>query len=134
MDGKPTSDPTAKKENQELAPMITRIAALSAMLVLALATATPALAQSGPQLQGYSDEGGQTQDVVNQPTSGDGDGGGIAGQTTPAAETAATATTSDGGSSLPFTGLDLGLMAAAAAGLFGLGYGLRRLARAPQAL
>jgi hypothetical protein len=110
-----------------LATMIPRIAALGAMLVLALAMSAPALAQSGPQLQGYADEGGQTQDVVNQPSGGDGSG--IAGQTTPVDSVGAS-----GDSSLPFTGFDLGLMAAAAAGLFGLGFGLRRLARAPQAL
>jgi hypothetical protein len=113
-----------------LATITPRIAALCAMLVLALALSAPALAQSGPQLQGYTDEAGQTQDVVNQP-SGDGDGSGIAGQTTPVDSAGVSGA---GDSSLPFTGFDLGLMAAAAAALFGLGFGLRRLARAPQAL
>jgi hypothetical protein len=112
-----------------LATITPRIAALCAMLVLALAMSAPALAQSGPQLQGYTDEAGQTQDVVNQPS--DGDGSGIAGQTTPVESVGGT---TSGDSSLPFTGFDLGLMAAAAAALFGLGFGLRRLARAPQAL
>lgn len=98
--------------------------------MLALLAAAPALAQSGPQLQGYSDEAGQTQDQVNQPTSDEGGSGiGAQGQgTAPAAQTV-----DSGDSSLPFTGLDLGLMAAAAAGLMALGFGLRRLARAPQA-
>jgi hypothetical protein len=113
-----------------LATMTPRIVALCAMLVLALAMSAPALAQSGPQLQGYADEGGQTQDVVNQP-GGDGNGGGIAGQTTPVDSVGASGS---GDSSLPFTGFDLGLMAAAAAALFALGLGLRRLARAPAAL
>jgi hypothetical protein len=112
-----------------LATITPRLAALGAMLVLALTMSAPAMAQSGPQLQGYTDEAGQTQDVVNQ-TIGGGGGSGIAGETTPVDSVSA----SSGDSSLPFTGFDLGLMAAAAAALFGLGLGLRRLARPPQAL
>lgn len=107
-----------------MATMTPRIAALGAMLILALALSAPAMAQSGPQLQGYTDEAGQIQDVVNG-----GNGSGVAGSTSPVDTVSA-----GGDSSLPFTGLDLGLMAAAAAALFGLGFGLRRLARAPQPL
>ena len=41
------------------------------------------------------------------------------------------AVTNDDGGSLPFTGLDLGLLAAAGVVLTGVGFGMRRLTRRP---
>lgn len=58
-------------------------------------------------------------------TSGGSTSGGTAGQSE--GTSAPSATTTSGG--LPFTGLDLGLIAAGAAGLLLLGVGLRRVAR-----
>jgi hypothetical protein len=94
----------------------TRIVILGALLALAIAT--PAFGQGQPTLQGYSNEGGQIQTTIGSE--------GVAGSTQ------APGTAASGDSSLPFTGLDVGLMAAAAVGLMALGLGLRRLARAPQ--
>jgi hypothetical protein len=111
----------------------TRIATLGALMLLMLAMAAPAFGQAGATLQGYSSEGGRIQDTVNQPTNGTGDGTGAGGVGAAQGTTPVAASTSGDDSSLPFTGLDVGLMAVAAAGLMGLGFGLRRLARAPQA-
>lgn len=82
--------------------------------VFVLVVASPAFGQSVQQ-DGYEDEAAQVQEQVaglgNEAGAGTGAG-------------------DDG--ALPFTGLDLGLMVAAAGGLFVLGLGMRRLARAPQ--
>jgi len=94
------------------------ITALLATLILTLALAAPAaFAQSS--LDGYIPEGPS---VVDQ-TSGNGDDPGDSGD--PAA------TASD---ELPFTGLDLGLVAVAGASLMVLGVGMRRLTRAPDSI
>lgn len=103
-----------------------RISTLLAV-VLALAIAPAAVAQSGAQLDGYSDEAGQVQSqVAPQGDAGDDDQGAVA----------PVAVSGDGGggsdSALPFTGLDLALIGIAGAGLALLGIGLRRLTRAPQ--
>ena len=85
--------------------LATRLAATFAVLVLALALAAPAFAQTSSQ-DGYTDQAGQVQ----------GQFGG---------------TGSGGGGSLPFTGLDVALFAGAGALLAAAGIGLRRLTRAP---
>jgi len=82
-------------------------------LLLTFAFALPALAQ-GPSQDGYTPDGPQ---AVEQ-TSGNGGNGGDPGD--PQAV---------GSGSLPFTGMDLVLVAALGAGLLGVGVGMRRLTR-----
>ena len=79
-----------------------RLASLLAVVVLMLALAAPAVAQTSSQ-DGYNDTAG----LVQTQTGGGG-----------------------GGSSLPFTGLDALLIAGAGALLVGAGLGMRRLTRA----
>lgn len=81
-------------------------------LVLCLALVAPAMAQ-GPSQDGYIQEGPQIVDS----TSGEG----------------ASGNPEDPGASagLPFTGMDLVLVAALGAGLLGAGVGMRRLTRHP---
>ena len=88
-------------------------------MALILALATTAYGQSS--VQGYNDQGGQIQSTVDQ--GGGGGGEGLAGTTT--------TTTADDGGSLPFTGLDVALLAAAGGVLAAAGLGMRRLTRAP---
>jgi hypothetical protein len=80
-------------------------------LVLTLAFATSAFGQSS--IDGYSDEASQIQAQVADEAQA------------PAPES------TPGEGSLPFTGLDLGLMGAAGGLLLGAGLGMRRLTRAP---
>ena len=85
---------------------------LTAVLTLAL-TAPAAFAQSSQD--GYIQEG---------PSVVDRTGG---GPDSPVSESG----TSPSGDELPFTGLDLGLVAVAGASLMLLGFGMRRLTRSP---
>lgn len=101
-----------------------RIPALAAIFLAFGVLTSPAFAQS-PQLDGYSDEGGQIQDYV---TSNPGDEPTDQGDVAP---TTISSDDGDGGSSLPFTGLDLGLIALAGACLMLLGLALRRLTSSP---
>jgi hypothetical protein len=97
-----------------------------AALALMTAIAAPAFAQSS-STDGYSDSAGQVQAQV-----GNGSGGG----TPPAGGSSAAATpvsTTDGGSTLPFTGLDVALLLGAGGLLVAAGLGMRRLTRAPDA-
>jgi hypothetical protein len=84
-------------------------------LVLALALATTAFAQSSSD--GYNDQAGQVQSQVQ---------GGDEGTTAP---TGSAQAQDQGG--LPFTGLDIGLLVGAGCALVAVGFGMRRLARAP---
>jgi hypothetical protein len=86
-------------------------------MALVLALATTAYGQSS--VDGYNDQGGQIQSTVDQ--GGSGGNGGLAGTTT----------STDSGGSLPFTGLDVVLLAAAGGLLAAAGLGMRRLTRAP---
>ena len=88
-----------------------RSLALSLMLCLALAA--PAMGQ-GPSQDGYIQDGPQVIDRTSSDEQNPGDPG-------------------DAGAStgLPFTGLDLVLVAALGAGLLGAGLGMRRLTRHP---
>jgi hypothetical protein len=95
--------------------MKTIIAVLAALAVMSFATT--ALAQ--PSIDGYSDTAGQIQTQVKD------DGG------TPPPSAAATVTPDDGGSTLPFTGLDVALLVGAGGLLVGAGFGMRRLTRPP---
>lgn len=87
-------------------------------LLLTLALAVPALAQ-GPSQDGYITDGPQ---AVEQ-TGGDGGDSANASANDPVA-----AQSADSGS-LPFTGMDLVLVAVFGAGLLSVGVGMRRLTR-----
>ncbi len=104
------------------------ISALAALTLVLALMAPSAMAQSSQD--GYIEEGPSVLDRT------EGDGG-----DTPADAPADTpADTSDAGEpapsseELPFTGLDLGLVAVAGASLMLLGVGMRRLTRAPDSL
>ena len=83
-------------------------------LMLALAFAVPALAQDATQ-DGYSPDGPQ---AIEQ-TGGDGAPG--------AGGSSANGSSPDGSAHLPFTGVDLVLIAGLGVGLLGVGLGMRRL-------
>ncbi|HYI35540.1 MAG TPA: hypothetical protein VEX39_02960 [Thermoleophilaceae bacterium] len=106
-------------------PALRRIVTLSA-LALALAPAT-AVAQSSDE--GYETDGPTVQNKI--------DAGGTAGQEesgtspTPAANEDSGRKAEAG---LPFTGLDLGLLAGAGVLLVGLGVGMRLVLRLPPAV
>lgn len=105
--------------------------ALASMLV-ALSMTSVAFAQSS--VDGYSPDDGAVQ---NQIEGNDEDSGTPANTTQPNDESgspsAAAAPSNDSGS-LPFTGLDLALLAGAGAVLLGLGLGMRHLTRSPDAV
>ena len=84
---------------------------ISILAALALLWAFSATAQAQSSLEGYNDEAGQVQNNVQ--------GGGPA-------------SVSDSDGSLPFTGFDLALIAAAGGVLAVGGVAMRRLARAPE--
>jgi hypothetical protein len=96
--------------------MKTRLTSLLAVVVLVLVMAVPAFAQNATQ-DGYSATAGQVQAQVDDES------------TTPVAVT--TSGGGGGGGSLPFTGLDVALLAGASVLLVGAGLGMRRLTRAP---
>ena len=93
--------------------MKTMIAVLAALAVLSFATT----AVASPSVDGYSDTAGQIQTQISD------DGG------TP--PPSATVTPDDGGSTLPFTGLDVALLVGAGGLLVAAGFGMRRLTRPP---
>lgn len=82
-----------------------------AVVATALALATSAYGQSS--VQGYYDEKGQVQAQIN-------DSGG----------SPPSGTSAEG--SLPFTGLDIALLVGAGGLLLAVGFGMRRLTRAPE--
>lgn len=88
-----------------------------AALALTLSMASVAFAQSS--VEGYNPDDGTIQDQI-QGGGGDEPGNGDVPQ-------------SDDGGSLPFTGLDIALLAGAGGVLLGVGVGMRRLTRAPDA-
>lgn len=106
-------------------PTLRRILTLSA-LALALAPAT-AVAQSSEE--GYETDAPTVQNKI--------DSGGTAGRsdsgTSPSATPSSPKASSDRGG-LPFTGLDLGLLAGAGVLLVGLGAGMRLVLRLPPAV
>jgi hypothetical protein len=93
------------------------------VLVLMLALATTASAQSS--VDGYEDQGGQIQAQIQNGGPSGGDGSGTAPVTTAAAPTSS-------GGSLPFTGLDVALLFGAGGLLAAAGLGMRRLTRSPE--
>ena len=108
--GKPT-------DKHMMETMKKTLTALAAALILALAFATVAIGQSSTE-EGYTQQG---PDVVNQVEDDD-----------QAEAPAATTQTPDDGDELPFTGLDLALLAGAGGMLLALGLGMRRLTRSPE--
>ena len=96
--------------------MKTRLTSMLAILVLALALAAPAFAQPSSR-DGYTDQAGQVQAQVDDESS---------------APVAVTGSGGGGGGSLPFTGLDVALIAGAGVLLVGAGIGMQRLTRAPR--
>lgn len=93
-----------------------RLALLMAVVALALVVAVPAYGQ-GAVSDTYGGKGGG---IVGTVDSGN-------GPSAPAPQQVQVASTDD--SSLPFTGLDVGLLALGGVALVGVGVGLRRFAR-----
>ncbi len=93
------------------------LTAFVATFLLALAIASPAAFAQSSQ-DAYIQEGPAVVDRTDD--SGNGENGG-----SPSGSTGAST------EELPFTGLDLGLIAVAGASLMLLGFGMRRLTRAP---
>ena len=87
---------------------------LALVIMLALVFAVPAIAQDATQ-DGYSPDGPQ---AIEQ-TEGDRTAGG--------AGSSGNGSSGDGSAELPFTGLDLMLIAGLGVGLLGVGLGMRRL-------
>ena len=89
---------------------------IATVAALVLFSASPAFAQNSSS-DGYNDFGGRVESNVQGDTASGGAGDNGAGTTNAAGE-----------GDLPFTGLDLGLLAAGGAMLLGVGLGVRRLA------
>jgi hypothetical protein len=94
-----------------------RLAFVLVVVALALVAVAPAYGQSAAT-DAYAGKSGGVLGAVNS-------GGGNSG--TPSAPVRQVQTTSSG--SLPFTGLDVGLLALGGVALVGVGVGLRRFAR-----
>jgi len=92
-----------------------RLALLMAVVAVALAVAAPAYAQSAVS-DAYAGKGGG---IVGTVESGNG----------PSASAPQQVQNTSGNGSLPFTGLDIGLLALGGVALVGVGVGLRRFAR-----
>ncbi|NLT07148.1 MAG: hypothetical protein GXY03_12665 [Solirubrobacterales bacterium] len=100
-----------------------RLALIMAVGAIALLAASPAFGQ-GAVGDTYGGDGNDALPTIQD----NGDSGGTAGDTA-AGEPTQVAVTSDAGSSLPFTGLDVGLLVLGGIALVGIGVGLRRFAR-----
>ena len=98
---------------------------LFAVLALSPAFAGTAMAQS--TVNGYNQTGPAIQDDVAGQSEGGSGGAAAVAPTAPAASA-----DTDASGRLPFTGMDLGLLAAAGGLLLGLGAGMRQLTRAPE--
>ena len=96
-----------------------RLALLMVAVALALVVAGPAYAQSATS-DAYAGKGGGIVGTVNS--------GGPSGNG-PSASAPQQVQASTGNGSLPFTGLDIGLLALGGVALVGVGIGLRRFAR-----
>jgi Rieske Fe-S protein len=102
-------------------------AAVAATMLL---SAAPAVAQVSPTEQGYSAPAGTTQQQI---TSGPAPSAQVTPAPAPVTKKATPVAVKKAApaksSKLPFTGLELGLVLAAGAGLLGVGFTLRRLSR-----
>lgn len=104
-----------------------RLALIMAVVAVALTATAPAYGQSAVG-DAYGGNGGEILGAVSE----GGGGGGNGGETSTPVSTPAPAqvqVASTEGGSLPFTGLDLGLLALGGVVLVGVGVGLRRFAR-----
>ena len=97
---------------------------VAAIAAFSLATAAPAFAEDS-SLQGYGGPGSDVLSQIQQPS------GNSATQSAPVQNRAGESAKASSGT-LPFTGLDLGLLGFAGAGLLGLGIGMRRLTRSSE--
>ena len=95
-------------------------------IMLSLALAVPALAQGGPSQDGYTAPGPQA--IEQTDSSGDPSTGNDPSNAN-TSNGSGDPQSSVGSGSLPFTGMDLVLMAVFGAGLLGVGVGMRRLTR-----
>lgn len=95
------------------------------LCAIGLAVSASAYAQSSVDGSPGNDQAGQIQAQVEQGGPGGPEGGGP-GEAGPV--------TTDEGGSLPFTGLDMALLAAAGGLLAAAGLGMRRLTRAPDSV
>jgi len=103
-----------------------RLALIMAVVAVVFTSAAPAFAASSVG-DAYGGNGGG---ILGAVENGGGNSGGNGGGTSPASSSAPEAvkvTSSE--STLPFTGLDLGLLAVGGIALVGVGVGLRRFAR-----
>lgn len=100
-----------------------------ASLLMAMSLTSVAFAQSS--VDGYAPDDGAVQNQIQG-----NDDSGTPSNNSPNTESGTTpqATKSNDSGSLPFTGLDLALLAGAGAVLLGLGLGMRHLTRAPDAV
>lgn len=108
---------------------------------IALGSAVFAFAVPAPAIAQESVVGGYNESEVVDPASpgdpgtpGDPVDPAASGQSDPVSSSGGSSQSeSDSGGSLPFTGLDVALLAVAGAGLVALGFGMRRLTRNPDA-
>ena len=96
---------------------------LASILMLALVFAVPASAQDATQ-DGYSADGPQ---AIEQTGDGGSSSNGSSGSGSSGNGSSGNASSADGSSELPFTGVDLVLIAGLGVGLLGVGLGMRRL-------
>ena len=117
---------------------------MSVICVLAVAFAAPAASAQAPTLEGYDETGqdGESLGAIEGLPPSDGSGGTSPGTegSDPGTEEGATeeGTTEEGATeeaateSLPFTGLDVGIVALLGAALLGTGIAVRRVSRSSQ--
>jgi hypothetical protein len=99
---------------------------IAAAMGIMLAVGAPAaFAQQGSADDGYGEPAGLVQTQVT----GGGDEQPATETSAPAKDSPATATVTDNGGKLPFTGLDIAMMVGAGGLLLLLGFGMRRLTK-----
>jgi hypothetical protein len=99
---------------------IKKILAVASIATMLIGPATAFAAKSSDEVYGGAGE------VISGLQQGGGGGGGTGGGNSPS-----TVKAQSQGGNLPFTGADLGVLAAAGGVLVGLGFGLRRLTHRP---
>lgn len=104
---------------------------LVAVTCFALAMPGVALAQS-PTQDAYGGAAGEQQGVAGLNQGGGDESPAVANEAGTSAGTEAVAVDSDGGGTLPFTGLELALIGAAGIGLLAMGFALYRTSHRPE--
>jgi hypothetical protein len=102
-----------------------RLALIMAVVAVVFTSAAPAFAASSVG-DAYGGNGGG---ILGAVENGGGNSGGNGGGTSPATSAPQTVQVTSSKNTLPFTGLDLGLLAVGGIALVGVGVGLRRFAR-----